>query len=292
MKTDTRLLYLERLQAVLDYLYLHLDSPLNLDTLADVGCFSPCHFHRIYHAMLGETVAETVKRLRLHHAAGALIRTNVSLQRIAQQTGYGSQAAFTRAFRDAYGKTPGEYRTTSPSSIFLNDDLSGDIDMNAVAETMNPVLSVNITEQKPIAVIARRHLGDYMEIGREFDQLTLWATAHQLLNQHTRWFGVYYQDPAATPKNELVADACINVSDDVAGDEKNRREVLAGGRYAVVEHIGSYAELERTYAWLYGEWLPRSGEEPRNAPCIEEYLNDVRTTPASELRTAIWLPLK
>ena len=37
--------------------------------------------------------------------------------------------------------------------------------------------------------------------------------------------------------------------------------------------------------------LAESGEEPANAPCIEEYLNDARTVPPPELRTEIWLPL-
>ena len=57
-------------------------------------------------------------------------------------------------------------------------------------------------------------------------------------------------------------------------------------------HVGPYAELERAYAWLYREWLPSSGEDPADAPCVEEYLNDARTTPPPELRTEIWLPLQ
>jgi AraC family transcriptional regulator len=43
---------------------------------------------------------------------------------------------------------------------------------------------------------------------------------------------------------------------------------------------------------LYGTWLPTSGDEPADAPSIEEYLNDARVVPPSELRTEIWLPLR
>jgi AraC family transcriptional regulator len=50
--------------------------------------------------------------------------------------------------------------------------------------------------------------------------------------------------------------------------------------------------MKAAYDWLYGEWLPQSGREPADAPAFEEYLNDPRSTPAPELRTNIYLPLR
>jgi transcriptional regulator GlxA family with amidase domain len=58
--------YAERVQRVVDYLAEHLDETLDLEVLARVACFSPYHFHRIYRALLGETVSDTLRRLRLH----------------------------------------------------------------------------------------------------------------------------------------------------------------------------------------------------------------------------------
>ena len=60
--------YTERIQRVVDYVAGHLDEELDLETLARVGCLSPYHFHRIYRGLLGETVNETVRRLRLRRA--------------------------------------------------------------------------------------------------------------------------------------------------------------------------------------------------------------------------------
>jgi AraC family transcriptional regulator len=45
------------------------------------------------------------------------------------------------------------------------------------------------------------------------------------------------------------------------------------------------------YDWLYQNWLPTSAEEPRNLPCLEEYLNDPRQVPAKNLKTAVMMPL-
>ncbi len=49
--------------------------------------------------------------------------------------------------------------------------------------------------------------------------------------------------------------------------------------------------MPAAYRWLFAEWLVKSGREPADAPCFEEYLNDPRETPPTELLTDIFLPL-
>ncbi|TCH96846.1 AraC family transcriptional regulator [Roseococcus sp. SYP-B2431] len=56
-----------------------------LEELAGVAAFSPCYFHRVYRALMGETPAETLTRLRLSRAAAALIRTGQTMSRIARE---------------------------------------------------------------------------------------------------------------------------------------------------------------------------------------------------------------
>ncbi len=84
-----------------------LDQPLTLEQLATVGHFSPYHFHRIYRGLMGETVADTQRRMRLHRAAVELVRGTRTLEAIAHRCGYGSSAAFNRAFAQSYGLPPG-----------------------------------------------------------------------------------------------------------------------------------------------------------------------------------------
>src|SRR5512134_3544887 len=54
-RTTTRGDYAIRLERVFRWLADHLDDTLDLSVLAEVACLSPHHFHRIYHAMQGET---------------------------------------------------------------------------------------------------------------------------------------------------------------------------------------------------------------------------------------------
>jgi hypothetical protein len=93
--------------------------------------------------------------------------------------------------------------------------------------------------------------------------------------------------------DRLRADAGFTVGPGVAGEgEVGIVEVPAASRVAALRFRGPYAELERAYGWLYGEWLPGSGEEPADRPGLEEYVNDPRTTPPPELLTDIMLPLR
>lgn len=273
-----------RLARVFRWLADHLDDAVDLDTLADVACLSPYHFHRVYHSMQGETVTETVRRLRLHRAAVELITGELPVQRIARRAGYGSQEAFTRAFKVAYGVPPARYRAS-----FVPIPAAGRSE-DAMESTMT--YQATIRESATIRVAALRHHGDYQTIGTTFERLGAVAGGQNLLGPATRSFGIYYDDVSAVPREALRSDACMSAPVDWTPSGELELREIRGGRYAVLLHVGPYAELERAYKWLYGTWLPHSGEEPADAPCIEEYLNDARTTPPTELKTEVWLPLR
>jgi AraC family transcriptional regulator len=279
----TRSDYAIRLERVLMWLRDHLDDALDLHRLADVACMSPFHFHRIYRAIQGETAAETVRRLRLHRAAVELIVGELPVQRVAHRAGYGSQEAFTRAFKTAYGVPPARYRAS-----FVPLPPAGS--MEDAMETMT--YQATVQETPVIRVAALGHKGDYNEISTTFGRLVTALGAQGLVGPGTRTFGIYYDDPSITPVGALRSEACASVPEDwtPAGDLQRRE--IRGGRYAVVLHVGPYAELGHAYNWLYGTWLAQSGEEAADAPCVEEYLNDARLVPPSELRTEIWLPLR
>jgi AraC family transcriptional regulator len=275
--------YAVRLERVVTWLAEHLDDELDLARLSDVACMSPYHFHRIYHAMQGETAADTVRRLRLHRAAVELIAGDRPVARVARRAGYGSQEAFTRAFKTAYGVPPARYRASfvpMPTTGRTEDEM----------DTMT--YQTTIREVPAIRVAALPHLGDYQTIGATFQRLSTIAAGQGLFGPTTRSFGIYHDDPSATPRDALRADACMTVPDGWVPDGDLQLLEIRGGRYAVTLHVGPYAELERPYRWLYGTWLAQSGEEVADAPCVEEYLNDARTVPPTELRTEIWLPVR
>jgi len=295
MKPNTSLDYSRRIQRVIQYMGAHLDADLDLSALAEVAHLSPYHFHRVYAGMTGETAAESLRRLRLHRAAGSLIGSETPVRMIAKHAGYGSVAAFTRAFQSAYGTPPATYRRRG----FLVMDYSQALpsDVPPASRNLKPehaMFNVTLRHSEATRLIAFRHQGHYLEIGPVFERLFTWAGPRGLMGPKTRGIGIYYSDTHNVPPAEWRSDACISIGPDVTppDDADAPRLIdLAGGRHAVLRHKGPYAELHHAYNWLFGQWLPSSGEMPADRPVFEEYLNNPRELPPEEWLTEINLPL-
>ncbi|MHC2297411.1 DNA gyrase inhibitor GyrI [Rhizobium mongolense] len=78
----------------------------------------------------------------------------------------------------------------------------------------------------------------------------------------------------------------------LAGQEPPfERQTIDGGEYAVLRHNGPYADMHKAYQWLYAEWLPKSGRQIKDSVMFEEYLNNPRDVPPTDLLTDIYMPL-
>jgi AraC family transcriptional regulator len=297
MKTITRETYAKRIERVLHYMVDHLDdvgeSALDIHRLAEEAFLSPYHFHRVYVAMMGETVADTLRRHRLHRAAIKLTASATSIALLASEAGYGSVQAFTRAFREAYGVPPAQYRLHGKLSAALQ---STSIEFKSKEHPMFNLQDVHIQNLPAIRIATLQHKGDYQTIGSTFERLMVWAAGQGLMKAGIRTFGIYYDDPKSKPADELRSDACVEVPLSYKHDASNHAEIrttkTSDKRCAVFVFTGPYSELENPYRWLYDTWLPQSGEEPRDDAPFEEYLNDARNTPPAQLKTAICIPLK
>ena len=110
MRTVTLQDYKRRMLRVLVHIQQHLDEQLALEELAGLACFSPCHFHRVFKGMVGESVKEHIRRLRLERAASHLKLSAAPVTHIAFDAGYESHEGFTRSFRAAFGLSPTQFR--------------------------------------------------------------------------------------------------------------------------------------------------------------------------------------
>ncbi|WP_028450465.1 AraC family transcriptional regulator [Chitinibacter tainanensis] len=273
--------YARRLQRAVGLIWQHPQQSYSLEQLAAAAHFSPYHFHRIYREMMGESVGATQQRLRLLQAARSLGQTPAQqLERLARRSGYGSSAAFVRAFAASYGHTPGAYRRMRLQVLqrHLQQEPS-----------MYPIRLHTQTSPLPLALCP--HLGPYIQIGEAFAKLQLHKTSLPV-SLPLRWFGLYFDDPQSVAPEQLRSAAALTVNADAPLPAGIEAFALPAGRYAVLEHIGPYSELEQAYQWLYGVWLPASGEQPGNVPVIEQYLNLPIDTPPTELRTEIWVALQ
>lgn len=284
MKDDTKSSYHERILKVLLYIQNNLYESLSLEKLADVACFSPYHFHRIFRGMVGETLAEHVRRLRLERAAQQLNQTGRSVTDLAFEAGYETVESFTRAFKARFGVVPSEYKKANGQQV-----VSKLPDLEQKGEL---AMDVQIKKIPPRQVIFVRHIGPYTECGKAWEKLCLWAGPKGFLQPGIEFIGLCYDDPDITPAEKIRYDACITAEGNIETEGEIGVQTVAGGLYAMTTHHGSYSKLSETYAALCGQWVPQNGYEIRSLPSLEIYLNSPEDTPEDELLTDVHIPIE
>ncbi|NBW48989.1 MAG: AraC family transcriptional regulator [Betaproteobacteria bacterium] len=274
--------YQERLSRVIAYVHDHLAEELSLEQLAEVAHLSPFHWHRTYHALHGETMAATIRRLRLHRASGYLANTQQPVARIATLCGYPNAQSFTRAFRTLYGMAPMEYRAKGSHVLFRQGQ----------AHVQAAGYAVDIRYVPAVQLAGLPHRGSYMRIGKAFENGFARMGAQGLLRQDTRWLALYHDDPAVVPEKQLRAWAGLSLPTESSAMPPLEPRTLGGCVCAVLRHRGPYSTMGAAYQWLYGSWLLQSGREALDQPVFEEYLNNPRDTAPPDLLTEICLPLR
>lgn len=297
VKTSTLEDYQARILRVLQHIHDNLDEELALEDLAAIASLSRFHFHRIFSGMMGESLHQLVRRLRLERAAWQLRETAEPIIQIALGAGYQTPESFSRVFSQHFAANPRSFRQSEDNRPLLPNSsgihyLPGQAPLQFHPQPPpSYLMNASIKTIPSLRVASIRHVGPYNECGPTWEQLMSTLGAEGDLGPGTRTIGIGYDDPDAVPADQLRYDASVTVSDDfVAPDGITVREI-AGGDYAVYTHQGSYEGLAAAYQKLFGQWIPRSGREPANAPCFEEYLNDPDSTDPEDLITEIYVPL-
>jgi AraC family transcriptional regulator len=297
MRSGSRQSYQERILRVLIYIQEHLGDAISLDELAAVACFSPFHFHRIFRGMVGESVMEHIRRLRLERAAHQLRSGGDPVTSIAFAAGYETHEAFTRAFHALFGMSPSRFRQLrrplsqcrAPSGVHYAGDgrltrfqpfLSGDSPVDVRIEFI-PVMTVAFM----------RHVGPYQDVGATWGKLMSWAGPRGLLGGSSRILGLPLDDPEVTPPEKVRYDACIVVDPGFRPEGEVGLQEVGGGEYAVLTHRGPYRTVGETFALLCGQWLPASGREARSAPPLLIARNDGTGTRPENPAVDVCIPL-
>ena len=95
---------------LLAWLLENLTADLSVDKLAEKVAMSPRNFTRVFTRETGASPARYVAEARLAAARQRLEQTHETLDRIAEQTGFGSSINLRRLFEKQLNLTPGEYR--------------------------------------------------------------------------------------------------------------------------------------------------------------------------------------
>lgn len=105
------------LAEVLAWAEEHLADDLSVTALAKRALMSERTFARRFRAEVGTTPAAWVARLRLRRAQELLERTDLSVEEIAQLSGFGAAAALRHHFGTGLGTSPQAYRRAFASVL-------------------------------------------------------------------------------------------------------------------------------------------------------------------------------
>jgi AraC family transcriptional regulator len=297
MNTHTQRDYEQRILRVLIHIQEHLDDSLDLEVLAEVACFSPYHFHRIFRGMVGESVKEYVRRLRIERAAHRLKSSELPVTQLAFEAGYETHAAFSRAFRDRFGESPTKFRELArrpgkPAPRGDGQPISNGLPTRPVLNIESAPMYVRFVDRVDVRVAFVRHVGPYSDVRPAWERLMEWANEHKLGGIQTEYIGLSRDDPDVTRPDKLRFDACMVVPPHIQAEGDIGIQTIAGGPYAIAAHHGPGENLPETYAALLGRYLPAHNRRPRSAPCFEVHHTSPATTPPDRLHTDVCVPLE
>ncbi len=294
--------YRRRVCLAMNYISVHLNSRLSLEEIAKAASFSMFHFHRIFKAVVGETVSEYIRRLRLETAANRLLFNHSDdISQIAYDCGFSSSQNFAKAFRQHFGITPSAYRKSKNGNNLSKDEnalslqvrySSGIVFHNLKKQQRRTVMNAEVREMPEYSVAYVRKMGKYNKETCEqaFGELMQWAGPKGYLGKGVM-LGVYWDNPEVTPAKKCRMDACISVPPGTATAGQVGVQRISGGLYAVCHfeiHGDSFQQAwEDAFIWLVD-----SGYECDDRPCYELYYNNAEEHPEGKWIFDICIPLK
>ncbi|MCB9849439.1 MAG: GyrI-like domain-containing protein [Phycisphaerales bacterium] len=275
----TRAAYVERVNLAIDHMVTHLAEPLSLSKVARVAMFSPYHFHRVFQALVGETPADFVKRLRLDRALFMMAHgRRASLTRIALACGFASSSDFSRSFKQRFGVAPSAFdmaawreahRAELEERVLASADR---LHLRKLPARANPDgFKVKIRDL-PARTVAYIRVSDPYKpnaVTGAADRLMAWADERNLSDG--QWLGYQWENPELVPLEQCRYHVAVEATRFTAAGEVGRFRFPAMN-VAQVEIRGPIDLELRALQWLYSQWLPRSSYEPANHPAFEAWI--------------------
>ncbi|QGQ97350.1 AraC family transcriptional regulator [Paenibacillus psychroresistens] len=102
----------EKINKSAEYIQKNCSKNIMLEQAAEISGFSPSYFSRMFRQLKGKTFVEYLFENRLKLAKKYLLTTNLSIKRIAFETGFASSNYFIEKFRKQEQITPSQFRET------------------------------------------------------------------------------------------------------------------------------------------------------------------------------------
>jgi AraC family transcriptional regulator len=273
------------------YIRLHLADQLTLARIAREAGSSSYHFARLFEAYVGETTFEFIRRIRLATALHLLQEDqDTTVTEIALSIGYDTSAAFNKTVRKMLDLTPGDFRKLGKDS------------QNALIYALSqprPLKEINVNLTPEFESVTRP-LTHYVFLEKRgpFAEVAppLWNELMPFLQrmdpQSIREFlGISGIDKTRSGEDAMIYQAGVALAHEPANlPPALQSRTIKSGPYARFLLTGPYSQIWMAFDRIF-KTLAEKKVELRPEFCIENYLNDPRTTPEDQLLTELLVPI-
>ncbi|KYO57033.1 AraC family transcriptional regulator [Tistrella mobilis] len=264
----------------------HYREALDLDRMAEVAGVSRFHLCRAFAAANGGTVTGRLREVRLLAAARQLAAGAPDILTVALACGYGSHAAFTRAFRSRFGLPPDRFRTAAladpsrfplPETVIMQPTILQNLPPPRT-ERLGPLRVAGLSGHYDLSTIGtipalwQRLVMEYEPLPGRLDGVSL---------------GVCY---GGDPEGGLDYLAGAEVAGFDGLPEELTRLELPARSYLVFAWPGHISEIRNLVHTIWNHWLPTHCVTPARAPDFERYPESFDGA-TGDGGYEIWIPL-
>lgn len=277
--------WLERTTRAINYIEENLTNDINYTEVAKMACCSTYHFSRMFAFITDISLSEYIRRRRLSLAAFELQNSDIKIVDLAIKYGYDSPDSFSRAFQKLHGVRPTKARSKGIQlkafpKISFQITIKGDIEMEYRIEELNFDFAV-------VGIKKRVETKDAFKIVP-----TLWSDAEKdgLMQ---KLIDMSWENP------QCKLESLLGISGEKATIMSDDFDYFMGVRYnnEVPDGMEKFIipactwavfpnEDNSTWKRIYTEWLPTSGYELADIPCIECFY-----PPNHIPQREIWVPI-
>ncbi len=265
--TDTR----RRIHRAVDFIDENLDRDTSLAELAELACISRWHFQRVFTALVGRSPSDMARSLRLLRARDRIVFDGASVGEVAAEAGFVGIAAFTRAYRREFDRSPREVHMAPPSRP-------------------RPLRHFTIVERPPQMVTTLPYDGQRLAL----DPFTVDAQAYAGAGGQAWGALAVYHDHFLTPYDRRFR--CDLSFRPIAALPEPAAPflttVMAGGLYACVVQQGLLFDLLPYWHEFATATLPGFGWRLRQGPVLRSFVSDRAVTPPSRRLAYLYAPVE
>ena len=256
--------HIDRVNQVIKFIEENISDELVVADIADQSGLSRWEFQRLFRAVTNHSVGEYIRRRRLTLAVDRLKDPSERIIDIAVDLQFGSQEAFSRAFKKMFDLTPGQYRSDpykikTQKRIQLTPEmvkhLSEGIEKEPIIEELGPFKLVGLETE------IKNHLdpdSNYHKVLIPFWEDFL-KRAPEILNRSSdKYFGVALTSTFSIEDENLKYLAAVEVEKFTDIPEGMITYELPKRTFAQFTKVGAWKETAFAVNYIYGTWLPNS----------------------------------